>query len=66
MTIETYEQNGGFENELFCVREIGMQINELTEAIPARPHRAPEITELNNLRKALEALRSEIVRTRNV
>jgi len=66
MTIQDYENQNGFKEELAIVRSIGMGITTLEESIPARPHRQPERIALRHLRLALEDLRDEIGITRNV
>lgn len=65
MTVNDYEKQGGFREELQELRDIGMRITVLKEAIPARPHRDPEMDALNKLAAALDELRLEIGRTRN-
>ena len=64
MTINDYEVNGGFSQELRLVREMGMELTALDEAILARPFRKPEIDSLMQLKRALENLRGEICETR--
>lgn len=64
MTVEQYEDQGGFREELLIVRDIGQHVTTLLDRIPARPHRAPEMTAVTNLRNAVDALREEIARTR--
>jgi hypothetical protein len=66
MTVDAYEKEGGFREELGHVREIGMRIVSLKEALPVRPHRQPELDALNKLSAALDELRLEIGVTRNL
>ena len=65
MTIEDYEQSGGFKKELSIVREIGERLTTLQEMLPARPHRLPEIHAMQETKTALNMLREEIAATRN-
>jgi hypothetical protein len=65
MTIEEYENQGGFREELQLIREIGQKITTLQEVIPARPHTLVEREALKNLWAANDALRTAILRTRN-
>ncbi len=64
MTVQDYEKSGGFTEELQLVRAIGQHITTLLDAIPARPHRSPEITAAVELRDSLDKLRLEICATR--
>jgi hypothetical protein len=66
MTIQDYENQGGFRNELNKVRDMGMALTSLEELIPARPHRQPEWDAVAGVRNALEALRKEILETRRL
>ena len=65
MTINDYENQGGFIREFATIREIGQRITMLKEAIPARPHREPEMEALAELSTALDRLRMEVGATRN-
>ncbi len=64
MTINEYEREGGFHDELRLVRQIGLCITELEPYVTARPHRLPETDSIKKLSAALETVRTEIVRTR--
>lgn len=64
MTVESYENQGGFREELQLVRDIGQRVTTLIDRIPARPHREPEMQAVMALRNALDVLRDEIARTR--
>ncbi len=66
MTINDYERDGGFSQELRLIREMGMALTALEEAVPARPFRKPELDALRQLRGALESLRAEICETRSM
>lgn len=65
MTINDYEKQNGFKDELGHVREIGFKIVTLQDMIQARPHRQPERNALQNLSDCLATLRDEIAKTRN-
>lgn len=66
MTVQEYENQGGFREELQLVREIGLKITTLQEYIPARPHTMVEREALKNLVAANNALREAILHTRNL
>jgi hypothetical protein len=65
MTVQDYERQNGFREELAIVREIGIRLTTLEEMIPARPHREPERQAMAAVKDALVTLRDEIAKTRN-
>jgi len=65
MTVEQYDQQGGFKEEFGCMREMGMALTRLEPMIPARPHRRPELKALERLRHAFIDLQNEIIKTRD-
>jgi hypothetical protein len=66
MTVQDYEKQGGFRDELNKVRDMGMALTSLEELMPARPHRQPEWEVVAGVRNALETLRKEILETRRL
>jgi hypothetical protein len=64
MTLNDYERNGGFSDELHDVRTIGQTITTLEEKIMARPSRLTDRHAIQDLKAALETVRDAIVRTR--
>lgn len=64
MTVQDYEKQGGFQEELGIIRTIGMSLTSLQEMLPARPYREAEGKALDDLTNALERLRHEIHVTR--
>jgi hypothetical protein len=65
MTNVQYEAEGGFHDELLDVRRIGQAITALESKVYARLHTTREREAINDVKSALETLRSNIVRTRS-
>ena len=65
MTIEEYENQGGFREELGVVRAIGQKLVTLKEYMNTRPARFAEPDAIKKVEAALDNLRAEIIATRN-
>jgi hypothetical protein len=66
MTVNDYERQGGFREELRIMREIGQRITTLQDKIPARPNRGTELNAVEELHRQHLKLLHEINTTRNL
>jgi hypothetical protein len=66
MTVQDYERQGGFREEMKLMREIGHRITTLQDMLPARPNRGTELHALEELHRQHLKLLHEINQTRNL
>jgi hypothetical protein len=64
MTIVDYENQGGFQEELSVVRNIGQDVTRLQRLMYARPHNSEESKAVYAVMTALNDLQGQIIHVR--
>lgn len=66
MSIHEYEQSGGFRRELTVLHGIGASLVRMEDLIAARPYREDELRGVRSIKAAIDHLRNEISKTRDL